>query len=107
MGATLRSVAEGTAASGLHSRSASPAGGVRNVVAVVVVILVEAGWSGLLLAHITVLAYRSTKGVWLVHHLTRALVRLLMLRLLLLLPRLLLGHLLLVAALVSAALAVS
>ena len=107
MGATLRSVAEGSAASGLHSRSASPAGGVRTVVAVVVVILVEAGWSGLLLAHMTVLASRSTKGVRLVHHLTRALVRLLMLRLLLLLPRLLLGHLLLVAALVSAALAVS
>jgi hypothetical protein len=107
MGATLRSVAECSATSGLHPRIASPAGGVRTVVAVVVVILVEAGWSGLLLAHITVLAYRSTKGVRLVHHLTRALVRLLMLRLLLLLPRLLLGHLLLVAALVSAALAVS
>ena len=107
MGATLWSVAKDATTSGLHSLIASSAGGVRTIVAVVVVILVETGRSGLLLAHITVLAYRSTKGVRLVHHLTRALVRLLMLRLLLLLPRLLLGHLLLVAALVSAALAVS
>lgn len=108
MGATLWSVAKDATTSGLHSLIASSAGGVRTIVAVVVVILVETGWSGLLLAHITVLAYLSTKVHWLLHHLTRALVGLLLL-LLLLLPRLLLRvHLLLlVPALISAALAVS
>ena len=109
MGATLWSVAKDAATSGLHSLVASSAGGVRTIVAVVVVILVETGWSGLLLAHITVLTSLSTKVHWLLHHLTRALVGLLLL-LLLLLPRLLLLRvhlLLLVPALISTALAVS
>lgn len=97
MGASLGSVAEDTAASGLHPRSlASPAGGVRTAV----VILIHAAWSRLLLAHKTVLTLGSAE-VLLVLHLARARVGLL------LLPMMLGLHLLLIAALVPTALAIS